>query len=44
MLSKNLELTLHKALSIASMYNHEYATYEHLLLALLDDFDAKIDI
>jgi len=41
MLSKNLELTLHKALSIAGMYNHEYATYEHLLLALLDDFDAK---
>lgn len=41
MLSDTLELTLRKALSIASSYKHEYATYEHLLLALLDDIDAK---
>ncbi len=41
MLSNNLELTLRKALSIASDCKHEYATYEHLLLALTDDKDAK---
>ena len=41
MLSNNLELTLRKALSIASNCKHEYATYEHLLLALTDDKDAK---
>lgn len=42
MLSKNLELTLHRALSIAREYNHEYSTLEHLLLSLLDDFEAKL--
>lgn len=40
MLSKNLEVTLHKALSIAKEYKHEYATLEHLLLALTSDPDA----
>jgi len=42
MLSKNLELSLHRALSIAREYNHEYATLEHLLLSLSEDSDAKI--
>ena len=41
MLSNDLELTLRKALTIATNYKHEYATYEHLLLALVDDEDAK---
>lgn len=41
MLSKNLELTLHRALSIARDYFHEYATVEHLLLALTEDPDAR---
>lgn len=41
MLSGTLETTLRKALYIASRYKHEYATYEHLLLALLEDKDAK---
>ena len=40
MLSKNLELTLHRALNIAREYKHEYATLEHLLLALTEDKDA----
>lgn len=40
MLTKNLENTLNKALIIASNHKHEYATFEHLLLALLDDKDA----
>ncbi len=40
MLSRNLEGTLNRALSIASKHNHEYATYEHLLLALFHDKDA----
>ena len=40
MLSKNLELTLHKALSVAQEYHHEYATLEHLLHALIEDQDA----
>lgn len=40
MLSKNLERTLHRALSEASKRQHEYATLEHLLLALTDDNDA----
>ncbi len=41
MLSNTLELTLRKALNIASTYKHEYATYEHLLLALIEDEDAR---
>lgn len=40
MLSRNLEQTLHRALSIANERHHEYATLEHLLLALTDDQDA----
>ncbi len=41
MLSKNLEKTLHKALALAKKYSHEYATLEHLLLALAEDKDAS---
>ena len=41
MLSNTLEISLRRALSIATDHHHEYATYEHLLLALLDDTDAK---
>jgi ATP-dependent Clp protease ATP-binding subunit ClpA len=40
MLSRNLEQTLHRALQIANESSHEYATLEHLLLALTDDQDA----
>lgn len=40
MLSRNLEQTLHKALILAGERHHEYATLEHLLLALVDDADA----
>jgi len=40
MLSRNLEQTLHRALSLASERRHEYATLEHLLLSLTDDQDA----
>ena len=40
MLSKQLEQSLHTALTIAKEQQHEYATLEHLLLALLDDTDA----
>jgi len=38
--SKSLEHALHQALSLASARRHEYATLEHLLLALIDDPDA----
>jgi ATP-dependent Clp protease ATP-binding subunit ClpA len=40
MLSRNLERTLHRALALANQRRHEYATLEHLLLALTDDSDA----
>lgn len=40
MLSRNLEQTLHKALAEANDRDHEFATLEHLLLALTDDQDA----
>lgn len=40
MLSNTLETTLRKALTLATDLKHEYATYEHLLLALLEDKDA----
>jgi ATP-dependent Clp protease ATP-binding subunit ClpA len=40
MLSKTLEVTLHRALDQANELRHEYATLEHLLLALTDDQDA----
>ena len=39
-LSKNLEATLHRALEYANVRRHEFATLEHLLLALVDDRDA----
>ena len=38
--SKNLEKALHQALALANERRHEYATLEHLLLALIDDSDA----
>ena len=40
MLSRNLEQTLHRALALATERRHEYATLEHLLLALTEDADA----
>ncbi len=40
MLSRNLEQTLHRALTLAGERHHEYATLEHLLIALIDDADA----
>src|ERR1700720_4798039 len=38
--SRNLEQSLHRALALANERHHEYATLEHLLLALLDDQDS----
>ena len=38
--AQNLEKTLHAALADAAERRHEYATLEHLLLALTDDEDA----
>jgi ATP-dependent Clp protease ATP-binding subunit ClpA len=40
MLSENLEASLHRALALATEYNHEYLVLEHLLLALTNDSDA----
>ncbi len=40
MLSSVLEQSLHRALGYAAQEGHEYATLEHLLLALLEDRDA----
>jgi len=40
MLSRNLEQSLHRALAYASERRHEYATLEHLLLALTEDQDS----
>src|SRR6266436_5256871 len=39
-LSRSLEQALHRAIRLASERHHEYATLEHLLLALMDDTDA----
>src|SRR5215813_188523 len=39
-LSRSLEQALHRAIRLASERHHEYATLEHLLLALIDDSDA----
>ncbi|MGZ5933697.1 MAG: ATP-dependent Clp protease ATP-binding subunit ClpA [Rhizomicrobium sp.] len=39
-LSRSLEQALHRAIKLASDRHHEYATPEHLLLALMDDTDA----
>ena len=51
MLSRELEETLRRAMSNATDRNHEFATLEHLLLALTEDSDAlevfsacKVDI
>jgi ATP-dependent Clp protease ATP-binding subunit ClpA len=38
--SRSLEQSLHRALALANERRHEYATLEHLLLALIDDQDA----
>ncbi|WEX78811.1 ATP-dependent Clp protease ATP-binding subunit ClpA [Sinorhizobium numidicum] len=38
--SPSLEKALHQALTFANERHHEYATLEHLLLALIDDTDA----
>src|SRR5215467_741571 len=40
-LSRSLETALHHAIKLASDRHHEYATLEHLLLALMDDTDAS---
>src|ERR1700739_2668466 len=40
-LSRGLEQALHRAIKLASDRHHEYATLEHLLLALIDDTDAS---
>src|SRR6201995_2124450 len=40
-LSRSLEQALHRAIKLASDRHHEYATPEHLLLALVDDADAQ---
>jgi ATP-dependent Clp protease ATP-binding subunit ClpA len=39
--ARELEATLHNALAAASSRKHEYATLEHLLLALIDDEHAS---
>src|SRR6516162_4023908 len=39
-LSRNLEKSMHRALAYANERRHEYATLEHLLLALTEDQDA----
>nr|WP_314429459.1 ATP-dependent Clp protease ATP-binding subunit ClpA [uncultured Brevundimonas sp.] len=39
--SRPLEETLHRAVHYANERRHEYATLEHLLLALIDDTDAS---
>ena len=40
MLSRELEETLRRAMGNATERNHEFATLEHLLLALTEDSDA----
>ena len=39
--SHALELAFHRALAYANQRNHEHATLEHLLLALIDDANAS---
>src|SRR5262249_27298599 len=39
--SADLSSTLHRALACANQRKHQYATLEHLLLALIDDVDAS---
>ncbi|CAN7324494.1 ATP-dependent Clp protease ATP-binding subunit ClpA [Phenylobacterium sp. LjRoot164] len=38
--SRQLEESLHRAVAFANQRKHEYATLEHLLLALIDDEDS----
>src|ERR1700739_4682301 len=38
--SRSLEQSLHRALALANERHHEYATLEHLLLALIEDQDS----
>ena len=38
--SRSLEQSLLRALALANERHHEYATLEHLLLALIEDQDA----
>jgi hypothetical protein len=40
--SATFAATLHRALFFATKRKHEYATLEHLLLALIDDADASV--
>jgi ATP-dependent Clp protease ATP-binding subunit ClpA len=40
-LSRSLEQALHRAIKLASDRHHEYATLEHLLLALTEEGDAQ---
>ena len=42
--SRSLEQSLHRALALANERHHEYATLEHLLLALIEDQDAAGDV
>jgi ATP-dependent Clp protease ATP-binding subunit ClpA len=41
MLNKDLEVTLNEAFRYAKVNRHEFMTVEHLLIALLDNSDAK---
>lgn len=41
MLNKELEVTLNEAFQYARAHRHEFMTVEHLLMALLDNGDAK---
>ncbi len=43
-LSAELATTLHRAIGFAAQRDHEYATLEHLLLALIEDADASASI
>jgi ATP-dependent Clp protease ATP-binding subunit ClpA len=38
--SRGLEQSLHRAIAFANEHKHEYATLEHLLVALIEDEDA----
>ena len=39
--STTLEQAIHSALALANARRHEFATLEHLLLALIDEPDAS---
>ena len=40
MITEDLEKTIKRAISYATDRQHQYATLEHFLLALIDDRDA----